>query len=70
MLVEHAIDDVDERLIATEVPMPSGQQIALKPALAQVLAQHLHHPPGDRQVLVHILVLGIPALAAHLIHGL
>ena len=45
MLVEHGIDDVDEGLVAGEEAVPAGQQIAFEPALALVLAQHLHHPP-------------------------
>ena len=52
VLVEHRIDDVDERLVAGEEAVPAGEQIALEPALALVLAEHLHYPPvrapGDR----------------------
>ena len=40
VLVEHRIDDVDERLVAVEEPVPPGEQIALEPALALVLAEH------------------------------
>ena len=32
--------------------MPAGQQIALQPALALVLAEHLHHPAVGRHVVV------------------
>ena len=46
VLVEHRIDDVDERLVAVEQPVPPGEQVALEPALALVLAEHLHHAPG------------------------
>ena len=42
MLVQHRIDDVDERLVAIEEPMASGQEIALQPPFAQMLAEHLH----------------------------
>ena len=42
VLVEHRVDDVDERLVAGEEAVPAGQQIALQPALALVLAEHLH----------------------------
>ena len=42
VLVEHRIDDVDERFIAGEEAVASGKEITFKPALAQVLAQHLH----------------------------
>jgi hypothetical protein len=52
VLVEHGIDDVDKGLVAVEKPVPTGEQIALQPALALVLAQHLHHPPVGRQVVV------------------
>ena len=44
VLVEHRIDDVDERFVAVEQPVPPGQQVALEPALAEMLAQHLHDP--------------------------
>src|SRR5260370_39338422 len=46
VLVEHRIDDVDERLVAVEKAMPTGKQVALEPALALMLAEHFHHPPG------------------------
>ena len=32
--------------------MPAGQQVALQPALAEVLGEHLHHPADRAQVLV------------------
>ena len=32
--------------------MPAGQQVALEPALAEVLGEHLHHPAVGREVLV------------------
>ena len=32
--------------------MAAGQQVALEPALADVLGEHLHHPPVRREVLV------------------
>ena len=43
VLVEHRIDDVDEGLVAGEEAVAAGEQVAFQPALAQVLAQHLHH---------------------------
>ena len=52
MLVEHGIDDVDEGLVAGEEAVPAGQQIAFEPALALVLAQHLHHPPVGGEMVV------------------
>src|SRR6516164_9577008 len=39
VLVEHRIDDVDERLITREKAMAAGEQVALEPALALVLAE-------------------------------
>ena len=41
-----------ERLVGDEDPVASGEQIALEPALAQVLAQHLHHASRRRDVIV------------------
>src|ERR1700676_1333215 len=41
MLIEHRIDDVNERLVAIEQPVPSREQVAFEPTLALVLAQHL-----------------------------
>ena len=32
--------------------MPPGEQIAFEPALAEMLAQHLHHAPVGRDVIV------------------
>jgi hypothetical protein len=37
VLVEHRIDDVDERLIAVEQAVAAGEQISLQPALALML---------------------------------
>ena len=38
VLVEHRVDDVDEGLVAVEEAVPAGEQVALEPALAEVLA--------------------------------
>ena len=43
VLVEHRIDDVNERFIAVEEAVPAREEVALQPALALVLAEHLHH---------------------------
>ena len=40
MLAEHRVDDANEGLVAVEEAMPSGQQIALQPTFALVLAEH------------------------------
>ena len=68
VLVEHRVDDVDECLVAVEQPVPAGQQIALEPALAEVLAQDLHHAAVGRQVVVPGLDLGAPRPVGHLEH--
>jgi hypothetical protein len=60
VLVEHRVDDVDERLVAVEEPVPAGEQIALEPPLALVLGQDLHHAPVGRQVLVRRQRLRVP----------
>ena len=52
MLVEHRVDDVNEGFVAVEHSVPAGQQVALQPALAEMLAQHLHHPPVRGEVVV------------------
>ena len=70
VLVEHRVDDVDERLVAGEEAVPAGQQIALEPALALVLAEHLHHPAVGREVVVPREGLGDPGAVGDLEHVL
>ena len=65
VLVEHRIDDVDERLVAGEEAVPAGQEIAFQPTLALVLAQHLHHPAIRGKVFIGFEVLGIPCFWGH-----
>jgi hypothetical protein len=60
VLVEHGGDDVDECLVAGEEAVPAGEQVALEPALALVLGEHLHDPAGGRQVVVPLEDLGVP----------
>ena len=60
VLVEHRVDDVDERLVAVEEAVPARQEIALEPALAEMLGQHLHHAPVRGEVLVGRQRLGVP----------
>src|SRR4029434_3921877 len=36
VLVEHRVDDVDERLVAVEEPVPAREQVTLEPSLAHV----------------------------------
>ena len=52
MLIEHGIDDVNERFITIQKPMPSRQQVPFKPTLAQVLAQDFHDTPVVRHMFV------------------
>ena len=52
VLVEHRVDDVDERLVAVEQAVAAGQQVALEPALAEVLGEDLHDAPVGREVIV------------------
>ena len=72
VLIEHRIDDVDERLVAVEQPVPAGQQVTLQPALALMLGEHLDHPAHPREVLVHLGAdqLGVPLLVGPVEHGL
>ena len=53
MLVEHRIDDVDERLVAIEEAVPPGEQVSLEPAFALMFAQHrVDHAAAGGQALV------------------
>ena len=70
VLVEHRIDDVDERLVAGEEAVPAGQEIALEPALALVLAEHLHDPPVGRQMVIPGYGLRDPGTVGDLEHVL
>ena len=54
MLVEHRVDQVDEGLVGAEEAVPTGQEVALEPPLAGVLAQDLHDAP----LLGEVVVLG------------
>ena len=73
VLVEHRVDDVDERLVAVEQAVPAGQQVALEPALALVLGLSISITrPGAGQVLVDVGAeeLGVPLLVGGLEHRL
>src|SRR5271165_6285448 len=52
VLIEHRINDVNERLVAVEQPVSSGEQVAFEPTLALMLAQHLHDWAALRQELI------------------
>jgi len=41
---------MDEGLVAGEEPVPAGEEVALEPAFAEVLAQDLHHAPVGGKV--------------------
>jgi hypothetical protein len=69
VLVEHRVDDVDERLVAGEQAVPAGQQVALQPALAGVLGEHLDHAPVGAQIQVDRKLILLPGLPGHLEHG-
>ena len=70
VLIEHRVDDVNEGLVAREEAVATGQQIALEPALALVLAEHLHHPAVGRQVVVPRKGLRHPGAVGDLEHVL
>jgi hypothetical protein len=54
MLIEHRVDDVDERLIAREQAMASREQISFEPAFAQMLAQHLDDATVDAEINIDL----------------
>ena len=54
VLHRHRGRDHRERLIGGEQAMAPGQQVAFQPALAVVLAEHLHHPAVGRHVVVDV----------------
>jgi len=58
VLVEHRIHDVDERLVTREETVAAREEISLQPPLAQVFAQHLHHPAIGRNMVVGLEDLG------------
>ena len=73
VLVEHRIDDVDERLVGGEESVAAGEQIAFKPAFQRVLREHLQDPAVGRQLAavgVFGQVIGQPQLLAHLVDGI
>ena len=50
--------------------MAAGEQIAFQPALAEMLAQHLHDAAVGAEIDVDGLDLGHPFLAGDLVDGL
>src|SRR5207247_2450059 len=43
VLIEHRVDDVNERLVAGKETVTPGENITLEPSLKRVFTQHLHH---------------------------
>ena len=70
VLIEHRIDDVDERLVAREKSMPAGQQVAFQPALALVLTEHFHHATVRAELFVFRIDVGHVAARRDLQHVL
>ena len=73
VLIEHRVDDVNERLIAVDQAMPAAQNITLQPPFHGVLAEHLH----DAAVRGKLAAVGVfrevlaePDLLADFIDGL
>ena len=52
MLVEHRIDNVDERFVAGKQTMASREKIAFQPSLAEMLAQNFHDAAIRRDMIV------------------
>ena len=52
MLIEHRVDDVNERLVAGKKPVPAAQEIPFQPPLALVLTEHFHHAAVRSQMIV------------------
>ena len=60
MLIEHRVDDVDERLVAGEDPVPAAEEVALEHALAHVLGEHLDDATVTRELLVASVDADLP----------
>ena len=61
MLAEHRIDDADESLVRVEEAMAAGQQIALEPSLALMLAEHrVQNAALRREKLIIVDFAGVP----------
>ena len=52
---------MNKRLVAVKQPVSSGEQIALQPTLALMLAQHrVQHAAGRRQKFIVLYCPGVP----------
>ena len=65
MLIEHRVNDVNECFIAGEKTVAPGQQIALQPTLALMLAEHFHDPAIGGQVIVVGIAVRHPSAVGH-----
>src|SRR4029434_4513277 len=70
VLVEHRVDDVDECLVTREETVSASQQIALKPSLALMLAQHLHYSTSRCKMVIPRIGLRIPGAVCDFEHVL
>ena len=70
VLIEHRVDDVDERLVARKEPVPAGEQISFEPALALMLAEHFHHTAVGAEMIVLGIDLGHVTAVGHFQHVL
>jgi len=50
VLVDHRVDDVDERFVAVKKAMSSREDVALKPTFASVFTEDFHHTASERQI--------------------
>ena len=66
VLIEHRVDDVDEGFVAIEQPVAPCEEVALEPALAEVLRKDLHDTAIRGETFVRRLSLGDPGTARRL----
>ena len=70
MLIEHRVDDVNERFVGVKQSVASGQQVSLQPPLTKVLAQHFHDAPRKREMIIARDHLRDPLPVGGLEHGI
>ena len=70
VLHRHRGRDHRERLVRREDAVPARQGVPLQPALAQVLAEHLHHPAVGTEVVVGLEHRAHERPVGHLEHRL
>ena len=65
----HGVYDAGEGFIGSKEAMAAGEQIAFKPAFAHMLGEHgVHDAAVSGQMIVCIIVLGVPCAVLHLEH--